>query len=52
MSKLERIQNSRVFKYVIFSSIYLVMYKLTTFEFTVLTALGQIVGEMHYQYKK
>ena len=52
MSKLEKITESRVFKYVVFSLIYLSIYKLTTFEFAVLTALGQIIGEMHYQYKK
>ena len=50
--RLEKITESRVFKYVVFSLIYLAIYKLTTFEFAVLTALGQIIGEIHYQGKK
>tara|TARA_R110000824_G_scaffold34903_1_gene110119 strand:+ start:3580 stop:3756 length:177 start_codon:yes stop_codon:yes gene_type:complete len=50
--RLERIIESRIFRYVVFSLIYLAIYKLTTFEFAVLTALGQIIGEIHYQGKK
>ena len=39
----------RVFHYVIYSFLYYVIYKLSGFEFSVIIALGQIIGEIHFQ---
>ena len=39
----------RVFNYLIHSLLYYVFYKVSGFELAVIIALGQIIGEMHYQ---
>lgn len=40
---------SRIIQYVIYGTLYLVISKLVSFEFSVICALGTIIGEMHYK---
>jgi hypothetical protein len=40
---------ARVIQYVIYGSLYLAVSKLVSFEFSVICALGAIIGEMHHK---
>jgi hypothetical protein len=40
---------TRVIQYVVFGLIYYAFWKIGSFEFAVIMALGQIMGEMHFK---
>jgi len=48
---LSKLYETRLGKYLIYGVMYTLFWKIASFEFAVIIALSQIVGEHHYQSK-
>lgn len=47
---MKEFYNTRICKYLIYSAMYYVMYKIFGFELTVIIALANVAGDLDYNY--